>query len=194
MRRMSPARRGPLATALTALSAGLAGLFCCLALGGCSGSDPGPAPTTMHPGTAATPTTATPSGNPTENAYASAIAAVEKMYVEYNLALRSGRTAAYRATFANTCGYCQQNAKFIDANTGRGRSIVGGQFTLTRMHKATIHESDIYVQGRASETAARIVESGKTIQRFKAAPSFLVLWTVRQIGEKWIVTKEEVPR
>jgi len=188
MRRIWSARRGPVVVLVSTclLSGGLAA---------CRGDDPGPAhPTTMHPGTAVTPSTSTPTGDPTDIAYASAVAAVEKMYVEFNGALRSGRTTDYRTTFAKSCGYCQENARVIDTSTKHKRSVLGGQYTLTRMQKATIHGGDIYVQGWVSQAAARIVESGKTVQRFQAAQPFLVVWTVRQVHNTWIVTQEDVPR
>ena len=161
---------------------------------GCSGSEPSPAPTGRHPGTAATSTPTRPSADPTDIAFASAIAAVERMYAEFNLALRSGRSTNYRATFADSCRYCADNARLIDTTAQRGRSIVGGQFTLTRMQKAMVHGRDVYVQGWASQAAARIEKDGKTVQRFEAAAPFLAVWTVRQVEDKWIVVQEEVPR
>ena len=62
------------------------------------------------------------------------------------------------------------------------------------MQKAMVDGTAVLVQGQVTQQAARIVDSGHTVQRFKAAPPFWAVWTVKMDANAWIVIKEDVPR
>lgn len=182
MRRIWSGRRGP----LIVLTAG-----CLLGplLAGCSSNDPPSVDPTHHPGTAPT-TTSTPSVTP--DRLGLAIAAVSRMYAEYNNALKSGRTAAYRATFVGSCQYCVTNAQLIDAFTRKGQTVVGGKYTLRELKLAADQPKFVLVQGYVSQAAARVMMSDKVVQRYKAVRPFLAVWRVIEIDGHWVISDEDV--
>jgi hypothetical protein len=187
MRRMSSARRGPLAAAVSVAIG-------CLLLGGCSGSDPGPAPTTMHPGTAAT-TTATPSGNPTDIAAAAAIAAVQKLYAEYNAMLKSGSSRDYRRTFTKACRYCSGNANRVDQIHRKGQKIFGGSVRLTNLRPAEVRDRLAVIEGTMIDSPVTVKQGDRVVDRFAGGGSVLFTWIVELSGaNSWLVTDEQVPR
>jgi hypothetical protein len=192
MRRMSPARRGPLAAAVTALSAGLAGLVCCLSLGGCSGSDPGPAPTTMHPGTAATPTTATPSGNPTDIAAIAAIAAVQKLYAELNRSLTTGDTTSYRRTFTRACTLCLTDARVTDRLSAKDERVVGGGYRATELNAVYNQPGLVIVQGVLSEPPLVVMKGARVIARQGRLTETSFTWRAVPVNGTWLISAVEV--
>jgi hypothetical protein len=147
----------------------------------------------MHPGTPAT-STATPSGNPTDLADAAAIAAVQRMYAEFNVALHSLRSDAYRQTFTKGCGYCVSNADLVDGLRDKRERIVGGQFSLTGLRVAYVQPTFVLVEGYLAQDAARITKQGSTVKDYKAAPHFRAIWRVERLDGTAVITKEDVPQ
>jgi hypothetical protein len=185
MRRIWSARRGP----VVFVSA------CLFALAGCGGSDPGPAaPTTMHPGTAVTPTSSTPTGDRTDMATAAAIAAVTRLYAEYNAALTSGNTTEYRKVFLRSCTYCERNARTIDSIARKGQSIVGGAFILSDMQFAAVQPKFVLVQGRLAQAKTRIVKGSTVIDTYPATRPRWIVWRAVMLKGAWVVSGEDVPR
>ncbi len=157
-------------------------LLLVLLLPACSGSgDPSPAPTsTPHPGTAPPSTPPpTPTGNPEDQAAQAAIAAVKKLYADFNDALISGDSAVYREDFAKSCIYCAANAELIDATTEKNRKIVGGAYKLTDVQLGTVAGQLVVVQGMVSQREAKLMKGGVVLRVYRAAPPDLSTWDVR---------------
>jgi hypothetical protein len=182
MRRMSSARRGPLATAVSAVVA-------CLLVAGCSGSDSAAVPTPMHPGTAATSTTATPSGNPTDIAAAAAIAAVQKLYAELNTSVETGRVTGYRATFTPECLTCVRDERAIAKIYKSGGRITGGTYRVNALAVVWNKSDLIIVQGQLSAEPLVVRRGGRVVERDPALKPFSFVWKVKPIHEAWLVTE-----
>jgi len=195
MRRMSPARRGPLDLVLYAAVYAVLGaatvLLAAAGLTSCTGSDPGAAaPSSLHPGTAATPTTSTPSGNPTDLAGAAAIAAVQKLYAEYNRMLRSGSSAAYRKTFTTACTFCVQDALGIDRISSRGQTISGGTVIASGLRLALARTDLVVVEGDQTDSPAAVHKGGRVVTRFAGGAKTHLTWRVQLVADTWLVTDE----
>jgi hypothetical protein len=179
MRRIWSARRGP----VVFVSA------CLFALAGCGGSDPGPvAPTTMHPGTAVTPTTSTPTL--TTDPSVAAIAAVEKLIREYNLMLSSGTTERFRATFTRSCGFCLEDANSLDRIFRAGKTISGGGLRVTHLRVALAQHSLAVVEGDQRDSPAIVRLRGKVVDRFAGGTTSHLTWRVESVQGVWLIADE----
>ena len=75
--------------------------------------------------------TAPPGTSPAQTSQETAAIALVRAYVdEYNNALQSGSTTAFRDTFNKRCALCFGDARRIDEYTRSSRTINGGAFTL----------------------------------------------------------------
>ena len=179
MRRIWSARRGP----VVFVSA------CLFALAGCSGSDPGPAaPTTMHPGTAVTPTSSTPTGDPTARAAAAAIAAVQRWKDAFNSSIRARSSAEYRTTFTNECSICRNDAKVTDAIYKKGERIVGGSFHVSELSVVWNKGGLVIVQGRLSADPLTVRKGTSVVDRDSGLKPFPFAWKVKPVSGQWLVT------
>jgi hypothetical protein len=148
-------------------TAGIAALTVAVALGltGCAGDSKAADPKVTTPaGSAATsppspaPTTTAPPGQSSTRAFeeAAAIAVVRAYVDEYNKALQSGSTAAFRATFKETCAKCLGNATIVDEVFKKRQRIHGLKYTLDSP-LVTFHDSRlIFVEGQLSQRVNRV--------------------------------------
>jgi hypothetical protein len=179
MRRIWSARRGP----VVFVSA------CLFALAGCRGSDPSPAaPNTMHPGTAVTPTTSTPTGDPTDIAAAAAIAAVQRWKDAFNSSIRARSSAEYRTTFTNECTICRNDAKVTDAIYKKGERIVGGNFHVSDLRVVWNKADLVIVQGRFSADPLTVRKGTRVVDRDGGLKPFPFAWKVKPVSGQWLVT------
>ena len=154
---------------------------------GCSGSEPSPAPTSRHPGTAATSTPTSPSADPTDIAAAAAIAAVNKLYAEYNAMLKSGSSASYRQTFTSKCGLCLTNANRLDGISAKHQRVQGGRLNPNRLKAVLFRSRRVLVQGELHSPSAVVVQGRHVIQRFPDGGTHDYTWDVIQSGSGWLV-------
>jgi len=185
MRRIWSARRGPVVyVSACLLIAGLAG---------CRGDDPGPAaPTTMHPGTAVTPTSSTPTGDPSDIAAAAAIAAVQKLYAELNASLRSGITEAYRQAFTRQCSVCLGTANSIDRIHERRQRIVGGRFYVSKLVVVFNQSDRIIVQGVLRSDPLTVRAGAQVVDRDSGSSPTAFTWEAKPVGVGWAIASVEV--
>ena len=184
MRRIWSARRGPVVyVSACLLIAGLAG---------CRGDDPGPAaPTTMHPGTAVTPTSSTPTGDPTDIAAAAAIAAVQKLYADFQAMTVSGSSQGYRRDFTRACSACAANARFVDGLTRRGQRLVGSGFSVEGLKVVWNKPNVVLVQGRLSHPDFMIRGGGTVKGKIRALPVTAFAWRVVPVQDSWLIASAE---
>ena len=172
-------------------TAGIAALAVSIALGltGCSGDSRAADPKVTTPaGPAATsppspaPTTTAPPGQSSTRASeeAAAIAVVQKYVDEYNKALQSGSTTAFRATFKETCAMCLGNATRIDEIFRNSQRLNGLNYTLASP-RVTLHESRlIFVEGQLSRAGGKVLSaSGAVVESFKPSATIRFLWRVK---------------
>jgi hypothetical protein len=159
---------------------------------GCSGSEPSPAPTSRHPGTAATSTPTSPSADPTDIAAAAAIAAVKKLYAELNRSLHTGETRGYRNSFARSCTLCVGNADTIDRIHREKQRIVGGDFTVTRLVVVWNKPDLVIVQGELRSKPLTVRAGSRVVDRDSGSPPTSFTWDYRPVGATWAITAVEV--
>jgi hypothetical protein len=172
-------------------TAGIAALAVSIALGltGCAGdskaadpkvttparsvatSPPPPAPTTTAPPTQA-------STRASEEA--AAIAVVRAYVDEYNKALQSGSTTAFRTTFKPSCALCLGDASKID-ETFRKKQRIHGLRVALASPLVTFHDSrQIWVEAWMSLTGGQVLSaSGAVADTFTPVPRFRFLWRVK---------------
>jgi hypothetical protein len=157
-----------------------------LGFSGCSGSVPSPAdPASAHPGTAPPGTSvATPSQDPGQ----AAIAAVQRMYAEYNRMLKSGSSVAYRRTFTSDCSICSANADTTDRIAAKHEQVVGGQLTLSRLRIVTDEGALVIVEGSLNSPAAEIVKGGSTLKRFLGGGIHQYTWRLLMTDGQLLVS------
>jgi hypothetical protein len=146
----------------------------------------------MHPGTAATPTTSTPTGDPTD--IAAAIAAVRRLYAEYNAMLASGSSELYRKTFTKACSYCLGNANRVDRIHQRRQHVEGGAVKLSRLRVADVQRQFVVVEGTMTDSPVVVKDGDRVVDRFAGGTSVRFTWTVEPAGGGWLVSNEQVPR
>lgn len=180
MRRF-PARRG----LLIAVFAGV--------VASCSGNPPTPAPTPLHPGTAAT-VTPTPSGNPTDVAAAAAIAAVQKLYIDFKAMADSGSSTSYRRDFTANCQPCSTDAKFIEGLTQHQQTLAGGAFHVSGLAVVWNKPDLVVVQGLLSHPRLHIMSGQRTIREIAALETTRFIWHVRPTADGWKIESAEAIR
>jgi hypothetical protein len=164
-----------------------------LGLTGCGGgsqaADPtDPTPTsvkgaTSAPGPAPNRPTSTTQARPSSvraTQEAAAIALVRTYVDEYNKALKSGSTTAFRETFKQTCAFCLGNATIIDGVFMKNQRLRGLQSALDSP-RATLHDSrQIFVEGQLSQAGGQVLSaSGAEVKIFKQTRAVRVLWRVK---------------
>ena len=164
----------------------LVGLTAVTPLTACTGGDPDPAPTTLHPGTPATPT-ATPSGNPTDLAATAAIAAVQKLYADFHRMTESGSTPAYREDFTESCAACSANARLVESLALRHERIVGTGFVVDGLKVVLNQPNVVIVQGLLSHPTFTIRHGDMVKDTIAALPVTAFAWRVVPVGAKWLV-------
>jgi hypothetical protein len=115
---------------------------------------------------------------------AAAIAVVRKYVTEYNEALKSGSTTAFRATFKESCAMCLAEATTIDGSFRQKQSLRGLQYavasTLVVFNGVTHGGPQIWVQGQLSQAGGQILApSGTLIQNITPTAGFRVTWRVK---------------
>ena len=155
---------------------------------GCSGSEPSPAPTSRHPGTAATSTPTSPSADPTDIAAAAAIAAVNKLYAEYNAMLKSGSSASYRQTFTRACNFCLQDANTVDRISSEGQTISGGIIRTSRLRVALAEPRLAVVEGDQTDSPAVVRKAGNVVTRYAGGTTSHFTWRVELVDDAWLIT------
>jgi hypothetical protein len=161
-----------------------------LGVSGCSGSGPSPAdPTSAHPGTA--PGSPSASATPTQDPGQAAIAAVQRMYVEYNRMLRSGSSVVYRGTFTSDCSICTENANTVDGVFRKSEEISGGRLALSKLRVATATTQDAIVEGELDSPAVVVTKQGSVVQRFPAGGIHHYTWHIVRNQSNWLVASVE---
>jgi hypothetical protein len=175
-------------------TAGIAAIATSVALGltGCAGDSQAADPKVTTPaGPAATSppslpptrtTTTAPPGQSSTRASeeAAAIAVVRSYVAEYNKALKSGSTTAFRATFKESCPLCLDDASRIDETFRKKQRPHGLQATLTSP-LVTLHDSgQIWVEAWMSQAGGQLLSaSGAASDTFTPVPKFRFLWRVK---------------
>jgi hypothetical protein len=170
---------------------GIAALAVSVALGltGCSGdsraADPKvttPAgPVATSPPSPAPTTTAPPTQSSTRASEEAAAIAVVRAYVdEYNKALQSGSTTAFRKTFEPSCALCLEDAGGIDRTFRQKQRPKGLQVTLTSP-LVTLHDRrQIWVEAWMSQAGGQVLSaSGGVADTFTPVAKFRFLWRVK---------------
>ena len=171
-----------------------------LVLTGCAGgsqaADPKVTPPAGAVATSAPSPTPTTPAPPTQSLRrtseeAAAIAVVRAYVDEYNEALQSGSTTAFRATFKKSCPLCLGDANTIDATFGSKQRLRGLQVTLDSP-RVTLHESHlIFVEGGLSQARGQVLSaSGAVVKSFKPVATFRFLWRVKP-GPSPVIIRSE---
>jgi len=139
--------------------------------------------------------TAPPGTSPAQTSQETAAIALVRAYVdEYNNALQSGSTTAFRDTFNKRCALCFGDARRIDEYTRSSRTINGGAFTLIAPKAIRMSSGQILVQAELSQAAARIMDkNGHTLDKFAVVPRFGFTWTTKPVPEGTLVIVDSVP-
>ena len=143
-----------------------------------------------------TTTSTTPPGpSRAQAAQETAAIAMVRAYVdEYNKALQSGSTTAFRDTFNKTCALCFGDANRIDEYTRSNRTITGGAFTLIAPRAIRMSSGKILVQAQLSQAAARILDkNGHILEKFKLTPTIGFTWTTKPIPSGTLIIVDSVP-
>jgi len=105
---------------------------------------------------------------------------VRSYVAEYNKALQSGSTTAFRATFQQTCALCFADANTIDRYVRSSRKITGGAFTLIAPTAVRTSSGQIWVQAQVSQAAAKILDrDGRTLEKFNTTRPFGFTWRTK---------------
>ena len=185
--------------AITSIAASAA-----LGLTACGGDTPAADPKVTTPtspvATAAPgPTTSTSSTTPTgqspsrTNQETAAIALVRGYVDEYNKALQSGSTTAFRATFKETCAVCLADAVEIDKAFRKKQRIRGLQYAL-ESPRVTFHDNrQIFVEVQMSQAGGRLLTaSGNVVQSFTPTVAFRFNWRVEPGGSPVIFGSDKL--
>jgi hypothetical protein len=156
----------------------------------CSGGSSSDAPTPLRPGTAPT-STSTGSKTAAGAAVTAAIEAVERMYSEFNLSLRSGDTRRFRATFTRDCGVCLTDAHVTDGIRARGETIHGGGYRLTDVQVVDKESGFLIVQGTISEPATVVKKGNRIVAKQDALPPTSFIWHVVAVSGSYLVASSE---
>ena len=174
-----------------------------LGLTGCAGHSRAADPRVTPPAGSVAPSAPVPTPSttapPTQSSRhaseeAAAIAVVRAYVDEYNNALQSGSTTAFRDTFNKRCALCFGDARRIDEYTRSSRTINGGAFTLIAPKAIRMSSGQILVQAELSQAAARIMDkNGHTLDKFAVVPRFGFTWTTKPVPEGTLVIVDSVP-
>jgi len=170
----------------------MAALAAAIALGltACTGNTHSADPKVTSPATSVATsvpspvTSATPPGaSLAHDAQEAAAIALVRAYVdEYNKALKSGSTTAFRDTFNKSCALCFGDASRIDEYTRNNRKITGGTFTLIAPRAIRMSYGKILVQAQLSQATARILDkNGHTLEKFAVVPRFGFTWITKPV-------------
>jgi hypothetical protein len=160
----------------------------------CTGGSSSDVPTPLHPGTAPTSTTATPTAIPTEVAAAAAIAAVQRMYAEYNTMLQTLSSEKFRKTFAKSCAFCVGDADTIDDISRRSETIDGGVMRLLRYRVDYATDRVAIVEGDVKDSPATVLKGSQIVKRFAGGTTTQLTWRVEKQVTGWIITQENLVR
>ena len=170
--------------------AGIATVAVAVALGltGCAGDSRAADPKVTTPASVASSApgpAATSTAPPTQSSRraaeeATAIAVVRKYVDEYNEALLSGSTTAFRATFKESCAMCLGNATIIDQIFRKKQRLHGLQYTL-KSPLVTLHDSrQIWVEAWMSQAGGQVLSaSGAVAETFTPVARFRFLWRIK---------------
>ena len=146
------------------------------------GTTPASAGPTSPPSPTANTNTTAPPGQPATRASqeATAIALVRTYVDEYNKALKSGSTTAFRETFKETCAFCFGDANRIDATFRKHQQLRGLRLAVTSLH-VSLHDSrQVWVEGQVSQAGGKVLsDSGVVAKSFKQTRAYRFLWRVK---------------
>jgi hypothetical protein len=155
-------------------------------------SAPGPAPTRT-----ASAATTTPPGQSSLRASeeAAAIALVRTYVDEYNKALQSGSTTAFRETFKESCPLCLGDANRLDEVFKKNQRIHGLRSAVASpivTFSGVAHGGpQIWVEGQLSQAGGQVLAaSGAVVHNITPTPAFRVLWEVKAGTSPVIVASE----
>jgi hypothetical protein len=170
--------------------AGIAAVAVSIALGltGCAGdsraADPKittPAgPVATSPPSPAPTTTAPPTQSSARASEEAAAIAVVRAYVdEYNKALQSGSTTAFRTTFKPSCAMCLAEATTIDGTFRQRQRLKGLQYAVASPHVVLHDNRQIWVEGQLSQAGGKVLAaSGAVVHDVSPTPAFRFNWRV----------------
>ena len=142
-----------------------------------------------------TTTSTTPPGpSPARAQEAEAIALVRSYVDEFNKALKSGSTTAFRATFNKDCAICLGDATTIDGYVRSHKEITGGAYMLIAPAAIRTPSGQIWVQAQLSQAAARILDkNGHTLDKFAVVPRFGFTWKTKSVPGGPLIIFDSVP-
>ena len=132
------------------------------------------------PANTSTASTTPPGQSPSRAGQEAAAIALVRTYVdEYNKALQSGSTTAFRSTFKETCAVCLGDAVEIDKAFRKRQRIRGLQYDL-ESPRVTVHDNrQIFVEVQMSQAGGRLLTaSGNVVQSFTPTVPFRFNWRV----------------
>jgi hypothetical protein len=140
-------------------------------------SAPSPAPTST---TSPTTTTAPPTQSSARASQEAAAIALVRTYVaEYNKALKSGSTTAFRATFKESCSMCLGNATILDELFRKNQRIRGLQSTVASPRVVLHDNRQIRVEGQLSQAGGQVLAaSSAVVHKITPTPAFPFNWRV----------------
>jgi hypothetical protein len=185
-----PGRRARSLRSLMGVSV-VAVLAACTTPGGAT-TPPTAAPTasasTSGPTATTTPTTIATTSTASDEQLA--IQAVERYYAEFNKALQTRRTDAFRKTFKDGCPKCLQAANKIDGAALSGRRFEGGVTTVAQF-KATEPTDKIpgrkVLRGTVSSAPIKVLDASNAIVESDTGGSTDRLFVVVRTGDAWLV-------
>ena len=126
---------------------------------------------------------------------AAAIAVVRKYVAEYNKALQSGSTTAFRDTFKKTCAFCFGDANRLDEVFRKNQRIHGLRSAIASpivTFNGVAHGGpQIWVEGQLSQAGGQVLTaSGAVVHNITPKPAFRVLWEVKPGTSPVIVASE----
>jgi len=103
---------------------------------------------------------------------------------EYNKALQSGSTTAFRDTFKKSCGMCLAEANTIDETFRKNQQVRRLQYALASpvvtFNGHFRGGPQIWVQGQLSQAGGQILaSSGIVMQNITPTAGFRVTWRVK---------------
>ncbi len=105
---------------------------------------------------------------------------VRRYVDEFNGALQSGNTTAFRATFNKSCALCLGNANLIDETFRKHQRVHGYRVALTSP-LVTLHDSrQIWVEAQLAQAGGQVLsDSGAVVHNVTPTPMFKFLWRVK---------------